>query len=57
MHKHKRVELQRIRGEQNETNYLNKTIVMGMLDRIRQVLAMIIPNVSAKPCNRSFCAK
>ena len=46
MHKSKRVKLQQIRGEQNETNYLNKTIVMGMLDReLRQVRARVIPNV------------
>ncbi len=46
MHKSKRVELQRIRGQQLETNNLNKTIVMGMLDReLRQVRAMVIPNV------------
>ncbi len=46
MHKNKRVEMQRIRGEQNETNHLNKTIVMGMLDRdLRQVRANVIPNV------------
>ena len=46
MHKSKRVKLQQIRGEQNETNHLNKTIVMGMLDReLRQVRAIVIPNV------------
>ena len=45
MHKSKRVRLQRIRGQQLETNHLNKTIVMGMLDReLRQVRAMVIPN-------------
>jgi len=45
MHKSKRVKLQRIRGQQLETNHLNKTIVMGMLDReLRQVRAMVIPN-------------
>ena len=46
MHKSKRIEMQRIRGEQNETNYLNKTIVHGSLDRdLRQVRASVIPNV------------
>src|SRR5208337_3357606 len=34
MHKDKKVELQRIRGEQRESDrHLNKPIVMGMLDR------------------------
>lgn len=46
MHKSKRIKMQRIRGEQNETNYLNKTIVHGSLDRdLRQVRASVIPNV------------
>ena len=47
MHKSKRVELQRIRSEQSETDlHIGKTIVMGMLDRdLRQVRATIVPNV------------
>lgn len=47
MHKSKKVELQRIRGEQRETDlHIGKTIVMGMLDRdLREVRAHVIPNV------------
>jgi transposase-like protein len=46
MHKSKRIKLQQIRGQQLETTHLNKTIVMGMLDRdLRQVRAKVIPNV------------
>src|SRR5271167_1083917 len=47
MHKSKKVELQRLRSQQTEPDHLNKTIVMGMLDRdLRQVRARVIPNVT-----------
>jgi hypothetical protein len=47
MHKRKKVELQRIRSEQREPDHLNKTIVMGMLDRdLREVRANVIPNIT-----------
>jgi transposase-like protein len=46
MHKTKKLKLQQIRGQQVEANHLNKTIVMGMLDReLRQVRVTVIPNV------------
>ncbi len=47
MHKSKKIELQRIRSQQTEPDHLNKTIVMGMLDRdLRQVRANVIPSVT-----------
>jgi transposase-like protein len=47
MHKNKKVELQRSRGEQIEPDlHIGKAIVMGMLDRdLREVRAHVIPNV------------
>ena len=47
MHKDKKVELQRLRGEQIEPDlHIGKAIVMGMLDRdLREVRAHVIPNV------------
>jgi transposase-like protein len=45
MHAARKLKLNQIRSKQVETNHLNKTIVMGMLDReLRQVRAMVIPN-------------
>ena len=48
MHKNKKVELQRSRGEQIEPDlHIGKAIVMGMLDRdLREVRAHVIPNVT-----------
>jgi transposase-like protein len=46
MHKDKRIEMERIRGEHRHPTHKNKTIVMGMLDRdMRQVRAKVVPNV------------
>lgn len=53
MHKSKKIRLNRIRGEQNETNHLNKTVVMGLLDReLRQVRAKVVPNVKRETLQR-----
>jgi transposase-like protein len=46
MHKAKKAKMAEIRGKQLKGDHMNKTIVMGMLDRdLRQVRAKVIPNV------------
>jgi hypothetical protein len=46
MHKSKRARLAEIKGKTLTGDHMNKTIVMGMLDRdVREVRAKIIPNV------------
>lgn len=46
MHKAKKARMTVIRGQQLKDDHLNKTIVMGMLDReLRQVRAKVVPNV------------
>ena len=46
MHKSKKERMAAVRGQQLKGDHLNKTIVMGMLDRdLRQVRAKVVPNV------------
>ena len=46
MHKSKKERMATIRGQQLKGDHLNKTIVMGLLDRdLRQVRAKVVPNV------------
>ncbi|MGA2371621.1 MAG: IS1595 family transposase [Candidatus Korobacteraceae bacterium] len=46
MHKSKKERMARVRGQQLKGDHLNKTIVMGLLDRdLRQVRAKVVPNV------------
>jgi transposase-like protein len=46
MHKAKKARMTVIRGQQLKGDHLNKTIVMGLLDReLRQVRAKVVPNV------------
>ncbi len=46
MHKSKRVKMAEIKGRALKGDHMNKTIVMGLLDRdLREVRAKVIPNV------------
>jgi transposase-like protein len=46
MHKSKKARMTKIKGQQLKGDHMNKTIVMGMLDRdLRQVRAKVVPNV------------
>src|SRR5271166_1347785 len=46
MHKSKKERMATVRGQQLKGDHLNKTIVMGLLDRdLRQVRAKVVPNV------------
>ncbi len=46
MHKSKKAKMTQIRGQQLKGDHMNKTIVMGLLDReLRQVRAKVVPNV------------
>lgn len=46
MHKSKKARMTQIKGQQLKGDHMNKTIVMGMLDReLRQVRAKVVPNV------------
>ena len=46
MHKSKKAHMTKIKGQQLKGDHMNKTIVMGMLDRdLRQVRAKVVPNV------------
>jgi transposase-like protein len=46
MHKAKKARMTAIRGQQLKGDHMNKTIVMGLLDRdLRQVRAKVVPNV------------
>jgi transposase-like protein len=46
MHKSKKARMTQIKGQQLKGDHMNKTIVMGLLDReLRQVRAKVVPNV------------
>src|SRR5450759_284667 len=46
MHKSKKARMAEIKGQQLKGDHMNKTIVMGLLDRVlRQVRAKVVPNV------------
>ena len=46
MHKSKRAKMAKIKGRALKGNHMNKTIVMGILDRsLREVRAKVVPNV------------
>lgn len=46
MHKAKKARMAEIKGQQLKGDHMNKTIVMGLLDReLRQVRAKVVPNV------------
>jgi transposase-like protein len=46
MHKSKKARMAEIKGQQLKGDHMNKTIVMGLLDReLRQVRAKVVPNV------------
>jgi transposase-like protein len=46
MHKSKKARMAEIKGQQLKGDHMNKTIVMGLLDReLRQVRARVVPNV------------
>ena len=46
MHKSRKVRMTQIKGQQLKGDHMNKTIVMGLLDReLRQVRAKVVPNV------------
>ncbi|MFZ0914919.1 MAG: IS1595 family transposase [Candidatus Korobacteraceae bacterium] len=46
MHKSKKARMTMIKGQQLKGDHMNKTIVMGLLDReLRQVRAKVVPNV------------
>ena len=54
MHKSKKARMTMIKGQQLKGDHMNKTIVMGLLDReLRQVRAKVVPNVRRDTLQKS----